>query len=318
MQEILLSVDNEDINQVISYLLNNSGKMLRPRLVCLTASLYPHDGSIVRDIAAAVEMIHMASLVHDDIIDEALIRRGRESINGKWGNHIGVLTGDYLFASAFKLINYHGLLKIMDNITETIQIMCSGEIHQMTMAYNTDISEDDYYDKSYRKTACLFASSCKTGALLSSMPLNEIEVVEQFGSCLGYAYQIIDDLLDFVSDSTLIGKPVGNDLVQGNITLPVIFALQSEYGPWLKTVIRNRNLADQEIKKIISILEDCGAIQYSLDRSREFLNQGLNLIHILPDHPARRALEELAVFLVEGYYNKLQHYGVTSGQEAVR
>lgn len=319
LQEILLSGDtnNADINNIISYLLDNSGKMIRPRLVYLTSSLYPHDPAIVRDIAAAVEMIHMASLVHDDIIDHALMRRGRESINGKWSNQYGVLTGDYLFASAFKLINYHGLLEIMDNITETIQIMCSGEISQMVMAYNVNISEDDYYEKTFRKTACLFASSCKTGAMASSMPDEEIKIMEQFGQCLGNAYQIIDDVLDFVSDSSLLGKPAGNDLLQGNITLPVIYALQTQYGPWLKTAIEEKKLNRQKMAKVISILKDTGGLEYSLNRSRKFLCQGTELLHNLPERPAIKELEDLAYYLLNGYYQKLQNYDLRAVQEAV-
>jgi heptaprenyl diphosphate synthase len=292
--------------------------MIRPRLVTLTSSLYPHNPDIVRDIAVAVEMIHMASLVHDDIIDHALMRRGRESVNGKWGNQAGVLTGDYLFASAFKLINYHGLLEIMDNITETIQIMCSGEIRQMAMAYNVYISEDDYYDKTFRKTACLFASSCKTGAMASSMPAEEIIIMEEFGQCLGYAYQIIDDVLDFVSDSSLLDKPVGSDLLQGNITLPVIYALQTDYGPWLRTAIEGKKFNGPKMKKIINLLRDTGALDYSLNRSREFLNQGTELLHKLPDLPARKNLDDLACYLLNVYYQKLQNYEFRAVQEAVK
>jgi heptaprenyl diphosphate synthase len=320
MQEILLSdaANNVDINRIISYLLDNSGKMIRPKLVTMSSSLYPHDPIKVRDIAVAVEMIHMASLVHDDIIDHALMRRGRESINGKWGNQAGVLTGDYLFASAFKLINYHGLLEIMDNITETIQIMCSGEISQMYMAYNVNITEADYYDKTFRKTACLFASSCKTGAMVSSMPIGEIMIMEQFGQCLGNAYQIIDDVLDFVSDSDLLGKPVGNDLLQGNITLPVIYALQTNYGPWLRTAIQGKKINHQKMQKVISILRDTGAFEYSLNRSREFLSQGTKLLHSLPEQSTLKELEDLAHYLLNGYYQKLQNCELKTAQEAVK
>ncbi|NLB87834.1 MAG: polyprenyl synthetase family protein, partial [Syntrophomonadaceae bacterium] len=182
MKQVLIT-DSPQINNVLSYLLQTNGKMLRPRLVHLAASLYPHDKNVVNDVAVAVELIHLASLIHDDIIDHAQTRRGKQSLNSVWGNEISVLTGDYLFATAFNLINRHNLPLILKNITETIQIMCSGEIKQLTMLYNYNISEQDYYDKTYRKTACLFASSCKVGALAGQMSTYEVSILEQYGLC---------------------------------------------------------------------------------------------------------------------------------------
>lgn len=319
MKEILLNNHtlNEDINSIINHLLDNGGKMIRPRLVVLTAGMYPHEPATVRDTAVAVELIHMASLVHDDIIDNSLLRRGRDSVNGRWGNQVGVLTGDYLFASAFNLINKHGLQEIMNNITETIQIMCSGEIRQMSMAYDVNISEADYFDKTYRKTACLFASSCKIGALVSYTPENIGDIIEQFGLNLGYAYQIIDDVLDWVSTSELIGKPVGTDLLQGNITLPVIYALQTKYGPWLKSVIQNGQPDNQQMAKIINILLETGALEYSINQSRQYLDRSIELLHCLPEKPILQQLENMAQYIVKDYYYQLRDYNMVPLKEAI-
>jgi len=305
----VLKTNNYDIDSILEYLQATNGKMIRPRLVYLTASLYPHDTTVIRDIAVAVELIHMASLVHDDVIDHAFMRRGYESINSRWGNQISVLTGDYLFAAAFNLINEHNLSEVMDNITETVQIMCSGEIKQLSMAFNIDISEEDYYDKTYRKTACLFASSCKVGALASSVSPEEVAVLEQYGLCLGYAYQIIDDVLDFVSDSDLLGKPAGSDLIQGNITLPVLLALKDEeYGLKLRQMLQKNNLNNENIPRILEILFSTCAIEDSIKRSQMYMQLGLRLLDNISFSPALQELKDISEYLMEGYYNKLNRY----------
>lgn len=310
MREVL-KIDSPEIEKIIDYLLISSGKMLRPRMVYLTASLCPHDADLLRDMAVAIELIHMASLVHDDVIDRSQMRRGRDSLNKLWGNQRSVLTGDYLFATAFNLINEHDCREVMENVTSTIQIMCSGEIKQLAMLFDTDISEADYYDKSYRKTACLFASSCKVGALSANMPAKEVSILEQFGLYLGYAYQIIDDVLDFVSESSLLGKPAGNDLLQGNITLPVILAMQDkEKGSWLKHLIQSKSLTAEKIPLIVEILLETGAIYRSVEASRLFLKRGLNTLDKFPLSPAIKELSQMSLFLMDDYYKKLNCRGM--------
>jgi heptaprenyl diphosphate synthase len=305
MREVLLT-DNHAIDEIITYMTANSGKMIRPRMVFLAASMAPYDPVMVRDAAVAVELIHMASLVHDDVIDHAMIRRGQESINKRWGNHTSVLTGDYLFATAFNLINQHGMQDILENVTTTIRTMCVGEIKQMSMAGNLHITEEEYLEKNYGKTACLFASSCKVGAMAASLPDDSVYNLEQFGLCLGYAYQIIDDLLDFMSDSEKLGKPVGTDLLEGNITLPVILGLRStKYGIWLSTLLESGLLTEGLMPQVIAALIDSQAIASSLQTARQFIARGLAHLATLPSGPAIKELEYLAAYLLESYYQKL-------------
>jgi heptaprenyl diphosphate synthase len=305
MKELLIA-DNPGIDSILDYLTENSGKMIRPRLVVMAAAMSAYDPEVVIDIAAAVELIHLASLVHDDIIDHARIRRGRESLNSRFGNHASVLIGDYLFATAFYLINKHGMQGIMENITTTIRIMCAAEIQQMSLAGNLDITEEQYLEKTYGKTACLFASSCKVGALAGSMPSQSVYALEQFGLCLGYAYQIMDDILDFLADSTLLGKPIGNDLLEGNITLPVIYALQSqEHGAYLRSLLESPKLTDQPILQVIEVLLNSNAVEASLNSARQFVAQGLDHLNVLPSSPSLRALQQIASYLMETYYQKL-------------
>ncbi|KUG02880.1 heptaprenyl diphosphate synthase component ii [hydrocarbon metagenome] len=302
----VLQTNLSDINIIIDYLLQSSGKMLRPRLVYLSALLTPHEIHKVIDISVAVELIHMASLLHDDVIDRADCRRGRESVNHRWGNQASVLTGDYLFAAAFNLINRHDLDQVMDSITSTIQIMCTGEIKQMSMNGDLGITEEDYYDKTYRKTACLFASSCRVGALVAQAPPEQVKILERFGLNLGYAYQLIDDVLDFTADPEELGKPAGNDLTQGNITLPVILALKDhEKGIKLRNLLEDGKSTLDKMPLVVNILWECGALEKSIMQSGRFLQQALDHLHQLPANPARNALKDTVLYLMDSYYQRL-------------
>jgi len=312
MKEVLKTSYSE-IDEILDYLLQSRGKMLRPRLVYLSASLYPHDAKIIVDIATAVELIHMASLVHDDIIDMADSRRGRESVNCRWGNQAGVLTGDYLFAAAFHLINRHSLVPVMDSITSTIQIMCTGEIKQLSLNSDLNISEEEYYEKTYRKTACLFASSCRVGALSAGALPQHVDILENIGLNLGYAYQLIDDVIDFTANEADIGKPVGNDLTQGNITLPVILALKDgERGIKLRNLLENGKSSVEKMPTVARILAECGALDACIKQSQVFLQYAMDTIDELPESPARQELKATGMKFLERYYQRSDN-GVPAG-----
>lgn len=315
MREVL-ACDNPEIDQIIAYLLEGSGKMLRPRLVFLSASMNPHDTLLISDIAVAVELVHMASLIHDDVIDQSDLRRGRESLNSRWGNQASVLTGDYLFAAAYSLINQHKQQQIIDLLSQTIQIMCAGEIKQMSLAHKLDISQEEYLEKSHGKTACLFAFCCKVGALASAMPEEGVKALENFGLCLGYAYQIIDDLLDFLSDSSVLGKPCGSDLLEGNITLPLIYVLQDQhYGPWLKALLSQGRPDAVQMNEIIESMINSRAVDNCLDLSRRFLARGIAGLNILPNSPALKAMIEMAHYLLQDYYHTLNRFRLSAEKE---
>jgi len=300
---------NPKVDRIMTYLLEESGKMLRPRLVYHTAALNEHDPIVVRDIAVAVELIHLASLVHDDVIDHAQLRRGRESLNARFGNHASVLAGDYLFAAAFNIINRHQQNQVMDNITHTIQVMCSGEIMQMGQAYNLNISLEEYYDKTYRKTACLFASSCKIGALISQASPEQVKQLEQFGLCMGYAYQIIDDVMDLVADSAILGKPVGNDITQGNITLPVILALQKEdYAGRIRALLERRSSIAASLGKIISMIIESGSIGEAIEHAAAFLERGQEHLAGLPEGENLEILKNTCMSFIDNYRPVLGRY----------
>ncbi len=305
----ILHADNSTIDSIIEYLTESSGKMIRPRLVYITASMAAHDPTVVGDMAVALELIHMASLVHDDIIDHATVRRGQESINQRWNNQVSVLTGDFLFATAFNLISKCGRHDIMENLTTTIRIMCAGEIKQMSLTADLNITEAEYLEKTYGKTACLFASSCKVGALTASLPSESIQNLERFGLCFGYAYQIIDDLLDFLADSNSLGKPVGADLLEGNITLPVIYALQNrEYGSQLRFLLESPGFTAQHMPEVIEILVNSQSVAAALQASRQFITRGFQYLNALPPGSSTQELQSMAVYLLETYHEQLNRY----------
>ncbi|MEN6391718.1 MAG: polyprenyl synthetase family protein [Syntrophomonas sp.] len=307
----ILQAGNEDIDQVLSYLLQRPGKMLRPRLAYLCASFHPHDAALLCDTAVALELIHLASLVHDDIIDRSQLRRGQESLNTRWGEKISVLTGDYLFASAYDLLGKSGRPDILQKVSFTIKTMCGGEIRQLNQAGRFKLSQDDYFEKSFAKTACLFGCACKVGALASEMPDDEVFALEQFGLCAGYAYQIIDDVLDFVGESQELGKPVGGDLLEGNVTLPVLLALEDpDHRPRMENLLR-RELSKADIKRIVQALEESHALELSMRWAAAFLQQGREFLSRLPECPARQELIDFSVYLIDAYYrtNKMQTTG---------
>lgn len=299
----VLHTGSPELDQIIAYLLDEPGKLLRPRMVFMTSSFFPSNPMLVRDAAVALELIHLASLVHDDVVDQSSMRRGRDSLYRRWGSKASVLVGDYLFATAFQLINQHHTPAILAKITRTIQLMCMGEIMQLSNCYNLNLSLHDYMEKIYRKTACLFECCCQVGALASTMPEAMIEALEQYGLNLGLGYQIVDDVLDFISTSERLGKPAGSDLLEGNYTLPVLYALQDEsIGPILKQILSSQPLQEVDLPSVVDLLERCQALQRSLQTARAYLQTAQQVLHLLPESPHRGELETLGQSLIHEYF----------------
>ncbi|MGE5545079.1 MAG: polyprenyl synthetase family protein [Bacillota bacterium] len=290
----------EPVDRIVLHPLQRPGKLVRSQLVLLSSSLFGGINERVIDVAVAIECIHTASLVHDDIVDGACLRRGIPTINHLFSSQAAVLAGDHLFATAFEILAGHRLNDILSEVTRAIKQMCAGEITQDLNLFNTCLSESDYLDNIYGKTASLFGAACRCGALAVGGSPQEVEQVGLFGEYLGYAYQIADDVMDFCGEQTTLGKPCGSDLKNGVITLPVIRALAvSDFHSELLNTIESYRLEPDAITRVIEILEECGAIRYAASRASDYCLQASRILESFPPSIARSELLSLCSSLIK-------------------
>jgi len=290
LQEIN-TYDNPWLSEVTGYVLHHGGKRLRPLLVLLCSDIY---GAALKprvDVAVAAELIHSASLVHDDIVDNSSLRRGQPSTNKRWGNPSAVLVGDFLFARAYAILsNYPAVLGVM---TEAIASMCLGELRQMYCHFDPETTPEEYVLTIVSKTASLITASCESGALISSMPAAEVKILIRFALHTGIAYQIADDISDYVLEAVEAGKPQGSDIRNGVVTLPLMYLLVNP-----DTRQRVHNLLSQkqplEPKMLRQELEHTKAIQKAAVVACQHLDRGIELLNNFPPGPAVLLLEELA------------------------
>ena len=285
----------ELVQDIGTHLVKSGGKRLRPALYLLAA----HSGPVferpkVMPLAAAVELIHMASLVHDDVIDHADTRRGTITANAKWGNQISVLSGDYIFARAFSLLaanEYGG--RITGRLAELVCDLSSGEIMQNRGIYQASRDVEEYYDRIAKKTADFLEICCEIGAIISQMEEKSIQGLAAYGHAIGMAFQITDDLLDITSDEKKIGKPAGNDIRQGIVTLPVIRALEtSPDSAELEHIVTTRAMTDEQVARALTIVRASDGVAFAQARADAFLeNARESLPAELPEHIARAYLE---------------------------
>lgn len=275
------------------------GKRLRPALVLLCGSFYPTVQQRLVDVAVAAELIHTASLVHDDIIDHAALRRGKPTISATWGTQQAVLYGDFLFARAFSLLTEHGLASVLGKMTRAISLMCEGEIEQANQLFNCQLQETDYFDYIYKKTAYFLSACCAAGAEVSGMPQELEQYLAAYGLQLGQAFQLIDDLLDITGNSKTTGKPVLQDLREGYLTLPLIKLVQHpDYGLRTRKIIEEKQFAPQNIDFICQSLEVSGIIQETYEKARTLTIQAKENLRHLPLKPPRLILTRLADYVV--------------------
>lgn len=278
------------------HLLRAGGKRLRPLLAIISGSFYPADGQQIVDIASAVELIHMASLIHDDVIDGADLRRGVPTVNATWRNRVAVLTGDFLFARAFWILGRHKATGVEDVMSEAIRRMCEGEIEQAMRAFNPDLTEEDYISYITKKTASLIAAACRCGALVSQAPTEAVEALTSYGHNLGCAFQIVDDVMDLTASPERIGKPVGLDLMEGTVTLPVLAAMKHNvYGGSIRDMLLSERPVDSEMaSEIAALTRKAGGVDHALDVARQHVDRATSALDVLPQCAATNALRWLA------------------------
>lgn len=299
-----LRQENALVAEVAEYLLRAGGKRLRPALVLLAGQFgTPGEAqeTALITVATAVEMIHMATLVHDDIIDEAVVRRGLAAVRRQYSNPVAVLAGDFLFANAFILLARSANVHIVDLAAKVVNVMCVGEIAQHR-AQGQFSTEADYWRRIEAKTGYFLEASCRLGALASDTSVPNRDALSQYGHHIGLAYQVADDLLDWLADPEKLGKAVGGDLAVGIYTLPVLYARSQEsYRKELDHYLLAEDVLDHmgTIKEILTV---SGALAYSRERALQCVEKAQYYLGLLPERPAKRALQELAEFIVARDY----------------
>jgi octaprenyl-diphosphate synthase len=288
------------ITEIGEYLRNGGGKRIRPALLLLSAKLFDYRGRGAVRLGAVVEIIHTATLVHDDIIDEAKTRRGRPAANTQWGNSKCVLAGDWLYMQAFKIAVQERNFRILDTLIELTQQMVEGELLQMEKLGKL-ISADEYFDLIYRKTACLFSVCMRLGAILGGASTEEEDALAKYGHDLGMAFQVVDDVLDLTASENVLGKPVASDLREGKVTLAVIHSLErctNDERAKIETILRDRGFNGVTHAEIIEILQRYGSLEAATERAEDYAASACTAICSFPDSEIKRALLWAPEFVV--------------------
>ena len=270
------------IENEILELINSGGKLLRPAFLIIAARFGQFNEEDIYPLAAVIEMLHMATLVHDDIIDDSILRRGVQTIQSKYGKNYAVYIGDFLFCRCFKILSEHSSLKSIKVDSNVMSRVCMGEIEQFSSVYNQQVSVNKYLKRISGKTAELFSLSFYSGAMESGCNDKLCRNLSKIGHNIGMAFQIIDDILDYTGDEILVGKSLGNDIKQGIYTLPLIYALQKETHR-LSPILANNSFDKNDLKDIVSIVKDFGGIEKSRTLAERYTKRAFNIINTLPN-----------------------------------
>jgi geranylgeranyl pyrophosphate synthase len=287
-----------DLRAALEHLLAAGGKRIRPTLGLLVGDVLGGDTPRLVTLCAAVELLHTATLVHDDLIDGALLRRGAETINARWSSAATVLTGDFLFARAAKLAADLNHVIIMGYFAETLAVIVNGELTQLFSARGV-INRDNYYERIYAKTASLFEMCTRAAAILSTDDPAIIENMRSFGYELGMAFQIVDDLLDFTGEQSAVGKPLGSDLLQGLVTLPAIYYAEANPdNPDVRSLAAGGWGDNERMERLVQSIRSSDAIQQAMDEAERRIETAIACLAGFPASPEREALENLARYVV--------------------
>jgi len=295
---LVSQVDFPYLAELLNYCIESTGKKIRPVLTLFSGKFYNYNLDYLIPMASAVEIMHTATLVHDDAIDKAETRRGRTTVNKLWGDENSVLLGDYLFAEAGALTASTHNLRAIKLFAQTLKTISGGEINQAYNSFNLNQSRQQYFDRIAKKTAALFSMATESGACLSQAPEKSIQILIDYGYNLGVAFQIVDDIFDFISTEEELGKPVGSDLAQGTLTLPAIFLLERypEDNP-VKHLFNNKNELEN-IEQAIDMVRNSPIIEECYQVAEEYRTRACRNLKLLPDSPAQQSLIELADYVV--------------------
>jgi octaprenyl-diphosphate synthase len=301
----LLSSEFQLIDRLGRYLREGGGKRVRPALLVLTTRLFSGDGPLpagsVR-LAAVMEMLHTATLVHDDIIDDAETRRGKPSVRASWGNEVSVLMGDWLYMKAFEVTLGHRNFDILDVLTAMTRGMTEGEIFQLDLIGSLDVSEEQHFEIVRRKTAYMFRACTEIGAILGNATAAERSALAEFGLNAGVAFQLVDDVLDFVSSEDKLGKPVANDVREGKLTLPLIYLMEQgerRHRTMVEAVVAEGGFVSVARDEILDLVERNGTLERARSEARRYATEAVRCLQVAPCNAYREALAALPSFIVE-------------------
>jgi octaprenyl-diphosphate synthase len=289
------------IRKVGEYVLASGGKRLRPMLLLLCARLTGYRGDHHIGLASVVEFIHTATLLHDDVVDSAVLRRGNASANAVWGNEASVLVGDFLFAKSFSIMVEAGNLRILKALSDATTMMAEGEVLQLISTCDLDLDESRYMEVVRNKTAVLIAATCQCGGILGEVSPSQEEALARFGMHLGVAFQFMDDALDYVAEESEFGKTRGHDLAEGKMTLPLIHTLRQctiEERERMAAIIEEEDLAESDLDFVLRLIGRYDGIGYTQTRARELVQLAKNYLATFPNVPEKEALSELADYVV--------------------
>jgi octaprenyl-diphosphate synthase len=290
------------IEEIGRYIQRSGGKRIRPALLLLSARVFGAAGPSCHRLAAVMELVHAATLLHDDIIDDAEVRRGRPSVNARWGNEITVLMGDWLYMTSFTLALGQREYRILDILADVTRRMVEGELIQLGLNGNLDITEEQHLDVSMRKTAHLFSACAEIGGILGAADFGQQEQLRLYGHNVGMAFQLVDDVLDLTSTETQLGKPVGSDLREGKLTLPLIYLVRDgrpEHRRLVATVLLENGFTSVRREVILDLLREYRSVERVLEKARGYAARAKESIAELPSNPAQAALSMIPDFIVE-------------------
>jgi octaprenyl-diphosphate synthase len=291
------------IRQVAEYIVGGGGKRLRPALVILSAGAFGYRGSGHHELAAVVEFIHTATLLHDDVVDESRLRRGRETANALFGNTAAVLVGDFVYSRAFQMMVGVDNMRVLQVLADATNVIAEGEVMQLMNCHNADVSEAGYLEVIRCKTAKLFEAATRLGAILAAAPREQEDAIADYGSHLGSAFQLVDDVLDYSGDQAVIGKNVGDDLAEGKPTLPLIYAIEHgtpEQAQRVRRAIEHGGRDD--LTGIVEAIQATGALDYAREQARRQARIACQAVERLPNSKYRDYLLQLADFAVTRTY----------------
>lgn len=310
-EERMRDIVDSDVYPVLesyNHIFSSGGKRIRPALVLLSAKCLGHASNISMDAACTVELIHTASLIHDDIIDSAEIRRGKPAIHELWGTEIAVAVGDYLFSRAMEILTAHGNCEPVKILSKAVKDMAEGELLETVNRRNFNLTEEEYIKIISGKTAALMSASCKLTAEIASAPIPYSDALSQFGLNFGISYQIVDDLLDIASTNDQIGKPVKNSIREGNFSLPIIYALRNagnKAKSKLLSILSREEISDVEVDEAIEIISNLDSNLYTKAIAGKYMDNAKDAISILEDSSAKQALLDIADFVILNSNHKL-------------